>query len=79
MKLRISIATLIGAALLASSPSLADDLETHLDQDRVGPGESIALTLRLRGASTADEPDLRPLRSDFEVLDVATSVRTDGG
>jgi len=76
MKLRTSIATLIGAVLLASSPSLANDLETHLDQTRVGPGESIALTLRVRGASKADEPDLRPLRDDFEVLDVATSVRT---
>ncbi|MGE4607366.1 MAG: BatD family protein [Myxococcota bacterium] len=76
MKSRTWMATLFSAVLLASSASVAADLETHLDRDRIGPGESIELTLRLRGGSPADEPDLRPLLDDFEVIDVGTSFRT---
>lgn len=75
-RIALATATCLGAALLVSSASLAAELEARLDRNQVGPGESVSLTLRLRGDGRGEEPDLRPLRNDFEVLDVATSFRT---
>jgi hypothetical protein len=62
--------------LWVSLPALAGTLESQLDRERVEPGETFSLTLRIRGGSQGAQPDLRPLGRDFEVLDVATSYRT---
>ena len=56
------------AILLAipSLPALAD-LQASLDRDRVAPGESVELTLQRDGRSDS-QPDLAPLRQDFDIL-----------
>ncbi|MCH2169542.1 BatD family protein [Myxococcota bacterium] len=79
MKSSTWIPTLIGLALMTSatsSVSSAAELEAGLERHRISEGESVELTLRLRGGSSGDAPDLRPLQEDFEVLDVGRSLRT---
>ena len=75
---RIATATIacLAALLCTSAPTLAAELEARVDRERVSSGETLSLTLQLRGANRAGDPDLRPLTEDFEVLDVATSYRT---
>lgn len=76
MKSSTWIPTLISAGLLASASSIAANLEAGLERRRIAEGESVELTLRLRGGDPGDAPDLQPLSEDFEVLDVGRSLRT---
>jgi len=52
-----------------------EDVETRVDAAEVPWGESVALHIRLRGSLIASEPDVTPLESAFEVLDVGRSQR----
>lgn len=52
-----------------------DEIETRVEPAEVSWGESVTLQIRLRGSLTGSEPDLSPLDSAFEVLDVGQSQR----
>ncbi len=63
-----------GGAATARLPNPASEVEARVDRTRLGTGETLQLTLRVRGRAQA--PDLEPLDADFDVLDVARSHRT---
>ena len=72
-----SIGWIIGTGLLiAGSAAWGLDVEARLDREVIRSGESVQLTLRMRGGDGSESPDLRPLERDFRVLDIARSLRT---
>lgn len=69
-------ATALFVSMLASTATAASpEIETRVDSAQVRSGESVTLSLRVRGPLIASEPDLSPLESAFEVLDVGRSQR----
>ncbi len=68
-----AIITLV--CLLAAGGGALADVNAHLDRTQVGTGDAVALTVRARDVNGA-EPDLTPLESDFHVLGVSRSHRT---
>jgi len=72
-----SIGWIIGTGLLIiGSAAWGLELESRLEREVIRPGESVQLTLRMRGGDGSESPDLRPLERDFRVLDIARSLRT---
>jgi BatD DUF11 like domain len=59
------------AALLSSPASAA--LRAWLDNDDIAPGDTVQLTLQ-RDGQTRDQPNLAPLRRDFDVLGTQSST-----
>jgi hypothetical protein len=49
------------------APPTQAAVRAHLDTDRIAPGETVQLILEHDG-QTAEQPDLEPLRRDFDVL-----------
>ena len=67
----------IGTVLLiCAHGAQALDVEARLQSDVLRPGESVELTLRVRGGDGSESPDLAPLERDFRVLDIARSLRS---
>jgi hypothetical protein len=62
------------AALLMAARVDAAELEARLDRQRIAPGETVNLLLELRGGT--DAPDVGPLGTDFQILDVSRGTRT---
>jgi len=60
---RIAAVLLYGLSL-----SAAADFSATLDRDQVAPGETVTLTLQ-RDSHGGGDPDLDPLKKDFDVLD----------
>jgi BatD DUF11 like domain len=58
---------LLGLSLPASAA-----INAWLDQDQISPGETVQLTLQHDG-QTSSQPDLGPLRGDFEIIGQSTS------
>jgi hypothetical protein len=56
---------------LATVPASAA-LKAWLDRTQVAPGDTVRLTLEHEG-QTASQPDLTPLRKDFDILTTSTS------
>jgi hypothetical protein len=68
------LATLAAAlALLASGPLAWADVSARLGRDRVAFGEPLTLTIRSDGKDSGAQPDLAPLRKDFDVLGTSRS------
>ena len=63
---------LISLLLLDLSLPASAAINAWLDQNQVGPGESVQLTLQHDGR-TDSQPDLSPLNQDFDVLGRSTS------
>ncbi len=57
---------------LSLAPALALSIKEQVGRDRIGPGESLELQLRL-DESPPVEPDLGPLEKDWEILSQAHS------
>jgi hypothetical protein len=57
-----------GLSLCGLSLSAAADVTATLDRDQIAPGETVQLTLQ-RDGHGGGEPDLGPLKKDFDVLD----------
>ena len=70
-------ALVLALALAAgSAPSTQAEVHASVDRPDVPMGERVRLTIRSRGASLADEPDLSPLAEDFAVLGQRRSLTT---
>jgi len=61
-------------ALLFSLPAVAGTLRAWLDRAQIGAGETVQLTLEAKGQGTG-QPDLAPLRRDFDILGQSTGSR----
>lgn len=72
---RSGVLALLLLSLASAAVAAPAGLETQVDAAEVDWGQSVVLRLRLRGSLTANEPDLTPLKSAFEVLDVSRSQR----
>ena len=71
---RTKLATLAAAlALLAASPFAWAEVSARLDRDRVALGQPLTLTIQSDGKDSDAQPDLAPLRKDFEVLGTTRS------
>ena len=71
---RTKLATLAAAlALLAASPFAWADVSARLDRDRIALGQPLTLTIQSDGKDSDAQPDLAPLRKDFEVLGTSRS------
>ncbi len=70
----MNLARLIISGLLAGTLSLpvVGAARAWLDSDEAGPGDSVQLTLE-EDSQTNSQPDLTPLRGDFDVLGTSTS------
>ncbi len=60
--------TALSVALLGASTVVWADVSASLDRDRVALGQPLTLTIQSEGKSSDVQPDLSPLRKDFEVL-----------
>jgi hypothetical protein len=69
MKTRTWLAP-IAALLGVGAAAQAGELDASLDRSSIAAGESVELVLRGPGDGTGAEPDLSPLREDFDVLAV---------
>ena len=74
---------LVLAFILAagSVPGAQAEVRASVDRPDVAMGERVRLTIRSRGASLAEEPDLSPLAENFAVLGQGRSLsaRVAGG
>ncbi|MBI1395742.1 MAG: protein BatD [Betaproteobacteria bacterium] len=59
--------------LLSSSAPVLATVQAWLDRNQVDPGESVRLTLQQDGGG-GGQPDLAPLRKDFDVLGTSTGT-----
>jgi hypothetical protein len=66
--------TLLAALAGAVAAARAADVNTWLDRDRIGEGETVQLTLEVQGQASG-RPDTAPLEQDFEVLGMSTGSR----
>ncbi len=64
--------SLILLGMLWVSPALAISVQAVADRDRVAPGESLQLELRVAGHPDED-PDLSPLKQDWDILNRSQS------
>jgi len=64
--LKLMFLILLGLGL--STHAFAAPLQAKIDRASVRMGETFNLTLTLKGESSAKEPDLNPLRHDFDIL-----------
>lgn len=62
--------TLVLLALAGGTVNAA--VRASLDNNRIGPGDTVQLTLQRDGQTNA-QPDLAPLKQDFDVLSVGSS------
>ncbi|MDR3419287.1 MAG: BatD family protein, partial [Nevskia sp.] len=60
---RIAVAVLLGAASLSAAAAVT----ATLDRDEIAPGETVELLLQ-RDDRSGGDPDLAPLKKDFDVL-----------
>jgi hypothetical protein len=58
---------LVGLAALCCSALATAAVDARLDRSQIAPGETVQLVLEHDG-STGDQPDLAPLRQDFDIL-----------
>ena len=65
--------TALSVALLGASASVWADVRASLDRDSVALGQPLTLTIQSDGKSSDAQPDLSPLRKDFEVLGTSKS------
>lgn len=63
------LALWLGAAMAPAHAAI----QASLDQTQIGAGNSVQLTLRYDGITTT-EPDLTPLRREFDILGTSTST-----
>ena len=71
---RTKLATLAAAlALLAASPFAWAEVSARLDRERVALGQPLTLTIQSDGKDSDAQPDLAPLRKDFDVLGTSRS------
>jgi len=68
LTLALALALVAGAARA--------EVETRVARKTVGPGETVDLLLRLRGADAAHEPDWSQLGPDFDLVDARRTQRT---
>lgn len=61
------IRILIILLVLGLCPPASAAINASLEQDSIGPGETVQLTLRHDG-QTDSQPDLSPLKQDFEIV-----------
>jgi hypothetical protein len=66
----------VALALLAAASSSWAGVSARLDHSNVAPGQPLTLTLVSDGKSSGAQPDLAPLRKDFEVLGTRQSRET---
>lgn len=62
-----SIRILMTLFILGLSLPAAAQINAWLDHSRIGPGETVRLTLQYEG-QTDSQPDLGPLKQDFEIV-----------
>ena len=70
MKKRVKALAIALLAAGLSLPALAT-VQASLDHDQLAPGDTVQLTLQ-RDGSTDAQPDLSPLKNDFDVLGTQT-------
>ncbi|MEO8123525.1 MAG: BatD family protein [Burkholderiales bacterium] len=63
----------LSVALLGASTGVWADVSASLDRDSVALGQPLTLTIQSDGKSSDAQPDLSPLRKDFEVLGTSKS------
>ncbi len=61
--------------LLALTSNLWADVQATLDRSTIYDGETVTLTIEASGKDESGEPDLTPLKKDFEVLGTRSSQR----
>jgi len=67
---RQSVVVCLAIVLLSCSvTAMANGLQVWLDRIQIGEGQSVGLHL-MTEANTAGEPDLSPLRKDFDILSI---------
>lgn len=70
----LSISAVALAVLLALPAAQADTLEARLDRNSISTGDTVTLSIELP-ANTAAQPDLSPLRQDFDILGSSNSTQ----
>ncbi len=69
------VTTLLLLVLSSAAAAAPAEIETRVDAAQVSWGQNVTLQLRLRGAAIESQPDLTPLESAFDVIDVSRSRR----
>lgn len=68
--------TALALALLGACGAVWAEVTARLDRDSVPLGQPLTLTIESSGKSTEAQPDLGPLRKDFELLGTSKSSET---
>jgi len=69
----LTLTLLIGWLFFASGAQA--EVSATLDRDRIVSGETLSLAIRVDSVLGVDDPDLRPLNRDFEVLGTSRNSR----
>jgi len=67
------IAVLVALALLVTTPVLRADVHASLDRDTIYTGDTVTLSIETDGTDQGREPELAPLRKDFDVLGTSSN------
>lgn len=73
MKYGYQTLLLVFCCLVLQVPPATAAVQAWLDRDRVAAGDSVELTLQHDGRASG-EPDLTPLRRDFDILGKASGT-----
>jgi len=61
------------AGLLLLAPTLRADVTASLDRNSIYAGDTVTLSIATSGADEGRQPDLSPLRKDFDILGTSSS------
>ncbi|MEO8740225.1 MAG: BatD family protein [Casimicrobiaceae bacterium] len=70
------LATLVGICAALASAGSWGALNARLDRRTAQDGDVVTLNIEREGSPSQDQPDLSPLRKDFDVLGTSTSTQT---
>jgi len=60
-------------SLLLIAPGLRAEVRASLDRDNVYPGDTVTLAIETSGDDAGNQPDLTPLKKDFDILGTSRS------
>jgi len=67
------IVALVALALLVATPVLRADVHASLDRDAIYTGDTVTLSVETDGDDQGREPELAPLRKDFDILGTSSN------